>query len=370
MNFQSGWHGIFKSKYVISLVKFEFKEDGILKTLQFEIKFITPLLMGGAENHVDKNGLSGKALRGCWRFWFRAMIGGMIKDFTKENLLSHESKIFGSADNTIGSKFRLNLKKNDEYKPESFLLGFRRKDREIPKDGFSEGSLYSITIIPRQNMSEDEINILIATIWLWGNLGAVGNRERRGFGSPKIFLKPGIDNPFSFDINESKIILPVKDEDQSFENLVEMKAHLINGIKSVWAIYKKWINTENIKKIEENIETLSSPANASYFILRSLEQISVGDKSYSNRDNAIRAVHGSSRCDELGWVDRRERMASPVFIRFHYLGKKNEEEYLPIFTWCKQKNVPNDNNCARDYLTNISIGQRKVFTENLMGQKL
>jgi len=63
-------------------------------------------------------------------------------------------------------------------------------------------------------------------------------------------------------------------------------------------------------------------------------------------------------------------MASPVFIRFHYLGKKNEEEYLPIFTWCKQKNVPNDNNCARNYLTNISIGQKKVFTENLLGQKL
>lgn len=346
--------------------KFEFKEDGILKTLQFNIKFITPLLIGGAENHVDKNGLSGKALRGCWHFWFRAIIGGMIKDLTNENLHSHESNIFGSADNTIGSKFRLNLKKIDKYRPESFPLGFRRNDRIIQKKGFSEGSSYSITIVPRQNMLEEEINILIATIWLWGNLGAVGNRERRGFGSPIIFLKQGVDNPFSFDINGSKIILPVKDEDQSFEDLVEMKAHLINGIKNVWTIYKKWINAENIK----NIETLTSPDNASYFILRSLEQISVGDKSYSNRDYAISAAHGSSRCDELGWVDRRERMASPVFIRFHYLGKQNEEEYLPIFTWCKQRNVPEDNNCARNYLTNISIGQKKVFTENLMGKKL
>lgn len=338
--------------------------------MQFNIKFITPLLIGGTENQVDKNGLSGKALRGCWRFWFRAIIGGMVKDLTNENLLSHESKIFGSADNTIGSKFRLNLKKIDKNRPESFPLGFRRKDREIQKKGFSEGSSYSITIIPRQKMLEEEINVLIATIWLWGNLGAVGNRERRGFGSPKIFLKPRVETPFSFDINGSKIILPVKDEDLSFEDLEEMKDYLINGLKSVWAIYKHWINTENIKTFEENIERLYSPTNASYFILRSLEQISVGNKSYSNRNNAIRAVHGSSRCDELGWVDRRERMSSPVFMRFHYLGKKNEEEYLPIFTWCKQKNVPNGNNCARNYLTNMSIGQKKIFTENLLGQKL
>ncbi len=165
----------------------------MIKPLEFNIKFITPLLIGGANNHVDENGLSGKALRGCWRFWFRAMVGGMIKDISREKIILLENQIFGSANNEIGAKFRLNMEKIDKYKPMHFNLGFKtfnkRKSRmeEAKKFGFSEGSSYSISIIPRKTMFEPEINILFATIWLWGNIGAIGSRARRGFGSPVIY---------------------------------------------------------------------------------------------------------------------------------------------------------------------------------------
>jgi CRISPR type III-B/RAMP module RAMP protein Cmr1 len=66
---------------------------------EFKIRFITPLLIDGANKYsADSAGLTGKALRGSWRFWFRAVIGGMLKDIKNEELLLLESKIFGSAD--------------------------------------------------------------------------------------------------------------------------------------------------------------------------------------------------------------------------------------------------------------------------------
>lgn len=49
-----------------------------VKIIQFKIRFITPLLIHGANSgEADSIGLTGtgKALRGCWRFWFRAMVG-------------------------------------------------------------------------------------------------------------------------------------------------------------------------------------------------------------------------------------------------------------------------------------------------------
>lgn len=349
------------------MVKFEFKEDGILKTLQFNIKFITPLLIGGANNHVDENGLSGKALRGCWRFWFRAMVGGMMKAITIEDMISLENRIFGSADNNIGAKFRLNIIKMDKYEPEKFILGFMRNGQEQKKYGFSEGSSYSITILPRETMSEDEINILFSTIWLWGNLGSVGNRERRGFGSPVIGLKSGGDYHITLQNSDKTTIkLPIKDN--PFKDSKELKEHLKKGLSSVWSFYEHWVKANKVNTVGKNIDNLPHPTDAPYYILQSLEQVCVGNLSYFDGGDAIRAIHGNSNCRELGGAF--DRMASPVFIRIHQTVRNSLVEYLPIFTWCKQRNVPNDNNCARNYLTNISNGQTKVFTENLMGQKL
>ena len=65
--------------------------------IRFNVKFVTPLLIGGA-NGRDANGLSGKALRGCWRFWCRAIIGGVAKDINRDDLTTLESKVFGQCE--------------------------------------------------------------------------------------------------------------------------------------------------------------------------------------------------------------------------------------------------------------------------------
>jgi CRISPR type III-B/RAMP module RAMP protein Cmr1 len=46
-----------------------------VESIEFKIKFITPLFIHGANSReADSIGLTGKALRGCWRFWSRALV--------------------------------------------------------------------------------------------------------------------------------------------------------------------------------------------------------------------------------------------------------------------------------------------------------
>lgn len=342
-----------------------------MEIFEFNVKFITPLLIGGANSRreADNLGLTGKALRGCWRFWCRSLIGGIIEDVDKEELNNLENEIFGSADLEIGSKFRMNVMKNDNYKQEKFELGFWRNGRQPEKSGFPLGSSYLIRITPRKNMSKSEINVLFATIWVWGNLGAVGNRARRGFGSPVIYHNEN-NNPFDIEVdNQKKVILPLREK--AFENVPDLEDHLQMGLSNVWMIYKQWIKKnkiDNLKVIEDDLGMTSAPEKVPYFILRSFEQISVGNFGIENIGKAIERVHGSSRCNELGWAIGSRRMSSPVFFRFHKINGINNEEFLPIFTWCKQRGI--NGNCARNYLKELAVNNEKLFSRNLLWGQL
>jgi len=329
------------------------KGKNTMECYKFNIKFISPLLISGAGNKIDQNGLSGKALRGCWRFWCRAIIGGMIEDMN--NLYKLESKVFGSADSKIGAKFRLIVEERDNYPIKYFNLGFPRGN----KNGFEEGASYSITIIPRSNMGKPEINVLLATIWLWGNLGAVGNRSRRGFGSPIIYM----DDKYRdiFNMNESNYKFPI--DEKPFTTIKELEDHLKIGLTSIWEIYRNWITNSGMSTVTGTINTLDAPKSAKFFYLRSIEQIAVGINGFTERDDAIVAVHGRNRCEELG--SGPFRMASPVFIRFHKIDGDNQNKYLPIFTWCEQEGVYDDD-CAIKYLRDIiNKNKKRVFTRYL-----
>jgi len=298
----------------------------------------------------------------------------VAKDISRDDLTTLESKIFGSDKLEIGSKFRLIAEERDNISRGSFYLGFKRYNErkkrlmKVSKDGFAEGASYSITIIPRTTEFEHEKDILLVAIWLWGNLGAVGNRSRRGFGSPSIYLEDGAENPFTFELNGEEITLPI--EEQPFSSSGVLENHLQKGLRSAWEVYKQWINDNSGSTVSGDMSALSESTDASYFILQSIEQVVVGDLGYSNRDNAIIAVHGIQNCDGLGWADKRGRMASPVFIRFHKVGEDGRDEFVPIFTWCKQQNADDADNCAENYLKGRKIGRTNMFTHTLKGGPL
>jgi len=343
-----------------------------VKSSTFNVKFITPLLIGGGGKNQngkilrDENGLSGKALRGCWRFWCRAVIGGMAPNINVKLLNQLESQIFGSADSKTGAgaTFRMIIEENESNKKDSFYLGL---SRSATKNGFYP-ACYSITIIPRNTMANDikKMNILLATIWLWGNLGSVGNRSRKGFGSPVIYLQDIGNNPFKFEDN-TEIKLPIKE--QSFTDTNELKRHLEVGLCSVWKVYEQWIRANGESTVKNNIRNLQAPNSAQYFILKSFAQIAVGNRGYINGNHAVKQVHGKNGCDELG-SGGSSRMASTIFIRFHDVSRNGKVEFLPIFTWCKQSGFQDEDDCARNYLAGIKSNNEDVFTNYLNGDPL
>jgi len=311
--------------------------------MQFKVRFITPLLIHG-ENPGGADQFSlGKALRGCWRFWFRAMVGGIIENVKIEDLHKFEGQIFGSSDENIGASFRMLVEPGTNLSNSKTHIQFSQ--RNVPFRGFKEGCEFLIKILPCQNMKKNVKNeeILVSTIWLWANLGAVGQRARRGFGSPVIIE----------DACFKKLDLPIREK---FDNREQVETHLRKGLKTVWNKIKNWIKTENSSlTLRNDIATNNVPSSANYFILQSFKQIAIGNDSFGLND-ALQKVHGVGRCDDLGWAKGQNRMASPVFLRLYEANSK----FYPVITWSKPKKE--HENCARKWL--LEIGFKNYLSGN------
>ncbi|MCS7258113.1 MAG: hypothetical protein NZ601_01885, partial [candidate division WOR-3 bacterium] len=180
------------------------------------------------------------------------------------------------------------------------------------------GTIFKITIIPKEDYSEIQKKVLWATIWTWANLGAIGQRARRGFGSVVI------TNVITNNTVEFPSTLLNTPEFNSRDQLID---HLTNGFNEVQDIFINWLGSGNAQK------KLDVPQDARYFILQSPNQIKVANNSFKDLATALNKVHGSNRCDCLGWAKGDNKMASPVFTRFH----KIKNDYIPIFTYCRQK---------------------------------
>jgi CRISPR type III-B/RAMP module RAMP protein Cmr1 len=322
-----------------------------MNSINFKVKFITPLLIHGSNSRsLDPIGLTGKALRGSWRFWFRAMIGGMVHNINKKGLLELESMIFGSSDENIGAKFRLVIENMGCVEDTAIYGGFKKKDRNgnvTNEDqtfaGFKENSKFLIKILPRKNL---DVSGLLASIWLWGNLGGVGQRARRGFGSPVIEAVNNSD-PFK---DHALCITP------DFKDRLNIEDHLKNGLLGCWKLFKSWLTSKRYKIIG-NMATNPGPSdkayrNARFFTLNSLRQVAVGDSPFSLNE-AIGKIHGNHGCKALGSFHLR--MASPVFTRLH----KTDAKFIPCVTWSKQSGISNGckkhNDCVKEYLNEADI---------------
>ncbi|MBS3920626.1 MAG: type III-B CRISPR module RAMP protein Cmr1 [Deltaproteobacteria bacterium] len=319
-----------------------------MNPIQFNVKLITPLLMHGSNPRAcDPIGLTGKALRGSWRFWFRAMIGGMVPDILKEGLLKHEGEVFGSSDEKIGAKFRMVIENISSNKDKAIYGGFKKKDRNgnvTNEDqtfaGYKEDSEFLIKILPRKNIDR---GVLLSTIWLWGNLGGIGQRTRRGFGSPVI---KSVNNSDPF--KQCRLCITPE-----FHGSVDIENHLKEGLSRCWEIFKAWLGVTAGDMATNPGPTDRGYWNASFFTLNSLGQVAVGDNSFP-LNQAIEKIHGNHHCNLLGSF--HPRMASPVFTRLH----KVDTGFIPVVTWSKQSGISNNcgqnhTDCIKEYLNNAGV---------------
>ncbi len=299
------------------------------KEITFNIKFITPLLLHGADSRTpDELGLA-KALRGAWRFWFRAVAGGMVDNISPGKLHEYESQVFGSADERYGAKFRMLVERIHAKPSCNIPPGFNTR---FLFAGFDAGSEFAIKIMPRKDaMSPDQRNALLCAIWLWGNLGALGQRARRGFGSPVIVERS--DKCFA-----GLALSP----ENTFKSDKDLEQHLIDGLRIVWDKISEDPDIRNIK----SIKTDSLPQNTKdCFFLRSLGQVAVSGNKMADLNSILQNVHGDSSCGELGYIGRG-RLASPVFVRLHQV----DNQFYPVMTWSEPKDPADARSCARRWL--------------------
>lgn len=197
-----------------------------MKEVDFKIQVLTPLFIAGADPRgadLRKEGIRAPSLRGALRFWFRAMMGGVIGSYY-ENVRVMEDEIFGTTENA--SKVVIRSRTHSPY--------IARTNKRL--SGIEEGTLYlglnliemnwrtrEVSLVkncfmPSHDKTEPDFEIILTfrqddelirklvegAMWLLINFGGLGSRIRRGFGTIRVLNVSGLSSKVSFKYDGSK----------------------------------------------------------------------------------------------------------------------------------------------------------------------
>jgi CRISPR type III-B/RAMP module RAMP protein Cmr1 len=159
-----------------------------------QLEVVTPVFLAGAD--TEEAEVRTPAMIGVWRFWFRAVMGGIVGDDLRR-LRDLEARLFGGVDATKGemhaSSVRVVLEEAQVWKqntqnlqlpPSSgakYLLYspfLQRREYIVPGEK-AAGSEFKVRITARD---ANVLDLVVSSFWLATWLGAVGMRSRRGAG--------------------------------------------------------------------------------------------------------------------------------------------------------------------------------------------
>jgi CRISPR-associated protein Cmr1 len=178
-----------------------------MKRITATFKIVTPMFLGDADQKATS--IRPPSIKGALRFWWRALNWKeAVKEHPKNEdkalqwLNQEEARLFGSAaddkSKTSGQGIFLlnvdagNLQKynagNDPFNNTpaiQYLLGlglwhFRNK---LLREALKENQTFSVTVLFKSNASEGDIKSISNAIALFGLIGGLGSRMRRGMGS-------------------------------------------------------------------------------------------------------------------------------------------------------------------------------------------
>jgi len=158
--------------------------------LKFKLQVITPLFLSGADQQGVE--LRPPSIRGALRFWFRAMMGGVVGgNLEKVSLL--EAKVLGDTDQAsrIGIRVDATLPPTRDWdfqardNPGIVYLGYglsgsRTSPRRVYVSPDSGDFKFCVTL---SFQDESVGRVAIGAWWLLTEFGGLGARTRRGFGS-------------------------------------------------------------------------------------------------------------------------------------------------------------------------------------------
>lgn len=154
--------------------------------LLITLEIVTPLFLGGADAASLADSIRVPAIRGQLRYWLRALLGREHGEHI-EMLQKQEGNLMGNTE--AGSPVRLRVQEPKLLlkSAERMMLPHRQMGEKNPlrNQSFVEGQLFQLIISPRPGLSEVPDQVMAALL-LWLNLGALGKRSRRGFGSLQV----------------------------------------------------------------------------------------------------------------------------------------------------------------------------------------
>lgn len=282
--------------------------------LSFTAKAITPLVIAGAGGPgagPTQEGLRGPSLRGVMRFWFRAMMGGVVDTSGGYDALwDVESRVFGST--KAGSAVRVRTSAPSVAPDTAYLCmndqrtnqdpGAGKNYRGISKAALQPGSRFDVEI---QARTQAPLELAAQALWLATTLGGIGNRARRGFGSLSLEWKAP---PSAGELRRMLPDLAYPDGD-----LESIAAWLQSGVSQVRSSYAGFAGATR-SCAPAGFSTLSK-GTARLWLVTSQEKFW---KSWSQamdglRDVLYRPYKGARRIDSIGSAN--PRLASPLIIQ-------------------------------------------------------
>jgi CRISPR-associated protein Cmr1 len=177
-----------------------------LSFLDVELEAVTPLWIGGADSQAE---LRPPSVRGCLRFWFRALAGGLLGE-SLADVRAAESAVYGSTTRASSIVVRLfgsprtgvsvagdaEIEKLPGVAYMFWSVFQQRRDAILPGERFRlRVSLRplpfaQVEVAGRKLEKGDSLELAAASLWLLIRFGAVGARARRCAGSIRALADP------------------------------------------------------------------------------------------------------------------------------------------------------------------------------------
>ncbi len=175
-----------------------------LRSLEVELEAVTPLWIGGAAAQAE---LRPPSVRGCLRFWFRALAGGLLGELL-ENVWQAESAVYGNTQRTSSVAVLLSGQprtvvtvagESDKLPGISYMFWSVFQQR---RDAIAVGERFRlilrcrpyplppVEVAGRRLTKVESFALAAASLWLLLRLGGVGARVRRGAGGMRALAEP------------------------------------------------------------------------------------------------------------------------------------------------------------------------------------
>lgn len=177
-----------------------------MEKIELEVETVTPLFIAGADTgYIINEGLRPPSMKGLMRWWFRAILGGMVPI---DKLRKKENEIFGSTE----QKSRIRVLSSTNAKPMECedlkkmkfprYLWFPFDPRERAREGekryyYPAESKFKIFLYSKESKF---FHIALGALWALIFLGGIGSRSRRGAGSLRV-NNSSENSPYEFIFN-------------------------------------------------------------------------------------------------------------------------------------------------------------------------